>query len=111
MIDLELIQEFTKAELIILADKNGNVINTLNTDYETNLALMTETAFSMCKDLLKDLNNGDLVQLLGKSTDNYFIINKLKDNSIITIVSKDSSKLGLLLKYMNDEKNFYRKTK
>jgi len=109
MIDLLSIQEFTKAEIIILADENGNVVDSLNTDYETNIALMIETAYSMCKDLSKDLNNGDLDQLLAKSSDGYFIVNKLEDNSLIMIVSKDPSKLGLLLKYMSLEKNFKQK--
>ena len=106
MIDLELIQKFSEADIILHADEKGNAINSLNTQYETNIALMMETTFSMCKDLLEDLNNGGLVQLFGKSTEGYFITNKLKDNSIVMIASKDSSKLGLLLKYMSNEENF-----
>lgn len=109
MIDLQEIQEFTQAEIVLLADEKGNVKDSLNTKYDTNIALMMETAFSMCKDLSKDLNNGDLKQLLAKGSDGYFIANKLEDDSIIMVVSKNTSNLGLLLKYMSLEKNFKKK--
>lgn len=109
MIDLEGIQKFTEAELIILLDENGSVIDSVKAEYAINIALIVETVFSICEDLSEDLNNGDLVQLFGKSVDGYFIVNKLKDKSLIIIVTKDSSKLGLLLKYMNNEENFRKK--
>lgn len=109
MIDLLAIQEYTQAEIVLLADEKGNIKDSINTEYDTNIALMIEAAFSMCKDLSKDLKNGELTQLLAKGSDGYFIANKLEDKSVIMIVSKDPSKLGLLLKYLSSENNFKQK--
>lgn len=109
MIDLQAIQDFTQAEIVLLADEKGNVKDSLNTKYDTNIALMIETTFSMCRDLSADLNNGDLKQVLAKGSDGYFIATKLEDNSVIMVVSKNNSNLGLLLKYMSLEKNFVKK--
>ena len=109
MIDLQAIQEFTEAEIVLLADEKGNVKDSLNTKYDTNIALMIETAFSMCKDLSTDLTNGNLTQLLAKASEGYFVVNKLEDNSLIMVVSKNPSNLGLLLKYLSSEKNFKQK--
>lgn len=101
MCDLKKIKEDTGANIIVLADNKGNVIDSLDTKYESNLALMAETSFSMCNDLLKDLINGDMDQLMAKSTDGFFIANRYNIDSVILIVSNNLSKLGLLLKYMS----------
>ncbi len=101
MYDLKKIKEDTEASVIVLADNNGDVIDSLDTEFDSNLALMTEAAFSMCNDLLKDLIDGDMNQLMAKSKDSFFIVNRLDKEVILLIVSNNLSKLGLLLKYMS----------
>ncbi|WP_062059924.1 roadblock/LC7 domain-containing protein [Aquimarina longa] len=101
MIDLKKIKEDTEVDSIVIADKEGNVVDALDTEYDTNVALMIETAFSMCNDMSQDLLNGSLDQLMAKSSEGYLIANRINTNSIILVVSKNISKLGLLLKYMN----------
>ncbi|WP_109097809.1 roadblock/LC7 domain-containing protein [Aquimarina sp. AU58] len=101
MIDLKKIKEDTEVDSIVIADKSGNVIDALGTKHDTNIALMTETAFSMCDDMVKDLLKGDLDQLMAKSPKGFLIANRIKSDSIILVVSKNMSKLGLLLKYMS----------
>lgn len=101
MYDLKKIKEDTEASVIVLADNNGDVIDSLDTEFDSNLALMTEAAFSMCNDLLKDLIDGDMNQLMAKSKDSFFIVNRLDKDAILLIVSNNLSKLGLLLKYMS----------
>lgn len=100
--DIKKVLEATNASFIVLSDKNGNIIDSVHTEYEDNFALMTEAAFSMCSDLLKDINNSNLKQIMAKSDNDYFIANKIeKDEKILLIGSNDLSKLGLHLKYMN----------
>ncbi|GGX20504.1 hypothetical protein [Aquimarina muelleri] len=101
MIDLKKIKEDTDASIVVLADKTGNIVDSVGTEYESNVALMLEAAFTMCNDLSKDLLNGDLDQLMAKCSQGYFIANKINPDSIILIVTNDLSKLGLLLKYMS----------
>lgn len=100
-IDLKKILESTNADAILLADNEGNIKNSYNVEYETNIALMTETMFTMCKDLSKDLGNGDLDQIMAKSSKGFFVVNKLDPNSILIAISKDNSKIGLLLKFIS----------
>ncbi|MGJ8547990.1 MAG: roadblock/LC7 domain-containing protein [Winogradskyella wichelsiae] len=101
MINLDKVKQDTGATIAILMDENGKLLDSTTTDYAENFALMAETAFSMCNDLLNDLKNSDLQQLIAKSDEHYFIINKLKSNSFLLITSSDLSKLGLLIKYMS----------
>lgn len=101
MIDLDKIKEETEAEIIIHADEKGKVINFINTDYSNNLALMSETVLSMCKDLLEDITGSELTQLIARSTIDYIIVNKVDKNNIVLITSNNLSRFGLLLKYMN----------
>ena len=105
MINLDKIKKDTEANIVILMDENGKLLDSTQTEYATNFALMAETSFSMCKDLLTDLHNSDLEQVIAKSEKNYFIINKLNPNFYILITCSDLSKFGLLLKYMNSLKN------
>ena len=101
MINLDKVKQDTGATIAILMDENGKLLDSTTTEYAENFALMAETSFSMCNDLLKDLKNSDLQQLIAKSNEHYFIINKLKSNSFLLITSSDVSKLGLLIKYMS----------
>ncbi len=105
MYNLKKIKEDTESNIVILADNNGAVIDSLNTEFDSNFAMMTEAAFSMCSDLLKDVINKDMDQLMAKSSDGFFIANRLDKESILLIVSDNLSKLGLLLKYMSSIKN------
>lgn len=101
MIDLKKIKEDTEVDSIVIADKNGNIIDVLDTKHGDNIALMAEALFSMGDDMIKDLLKGDLDQLMAKSSKGFFIANRFESDSIVLVVCKEMSKLGLLLKYMN----------
>lgn len=101
MHDLKKIKEDTEASVVILTDNKGDVIDSLGTEFDSNLAMMTETAFSMCNAILKDIVGSDMDQLMAKSADSFFIANRLDKDSILLVVSNNLSKLGLLLKYMS----------
>ena len=97
-IDLKQVLETTGADAVLIADKDGNLIEAINVEHDKNIAAMTEMAFSMCRDLSSDLQNGDLDQLFAKSSNGFFIANKLNSEHILMLLSRDNSKLGLLLK-------------
>lgn len=103
--NIEKIQKETGASIIIFADENGNVIDSSNTEYTTNFAKMSNTAFSMCTDLLKEMTGSSLNQLIARSNENYFIVNKLDSNSMIILTSDNLSRFGFLLKYMSTIEN------
>lgn len=106
MIDIKKLKEETGANIIVHADKKGNIIGSSNTMYANNFALMAEASFSMCNDLLKDIAGSDLKQLIAKSDKDYFIATKLEEsNSILLIMSDNLTRFGLLLKYMNSIEN------
>lgn len=88
------------ADASLVIDFEGNVIKSANVDFAENIALMTEAAFSMCKDLSEDLGNGELEQLITKTSKGIMITSKV-GNYIVSIISNDFSNLGILLKKIN----------
>ncbi|AXO81729.1 roadblock/LC7 domain-containing protein [Olleya aquimaris] len=101
MINLQQLLQDTGAITAILADKDGNVIDSINTEHSNNLALMTETSFAMCNDLLKDITGSNLNQLIARSEENFVVVNKLDSDNLILLASDNISRFGLLLKQMN----------
>ncbi|WP_346880762.1 roadblock/LC7 domain-containing protein [uncultured Algibacter sp.] len=107
MIDLNKLKEETGANIVVIADKDGKIIDSINTEYSKNLALMGQAAFSMCNNLLNDISSSSLDQLIARSADNYFIVNKIKSDNLVLIASDNLSRFGLVLKYMNSINNKY----
>lgn len=101
MIDLIKVKNATNANIVIVADTNGNIIDASPSDHATNLALMTQAAFAMCTDLLKDLSDSNLEQLIARSSSHCFIANKINTDHLILIACETTSSFGWLIKYMN----------
>ena len=101
MIDLKILQEETEAEIVLIAQQNGTVIDSINTKHAENIALMTESVMTMCNDLLKDITQKDLKQLIARSNDYYIVINKLESNLMVLAVLTNPLKFGLVIKHMN----------
>ena len=49
----------------------------------------------------EDLNNGDLKQIMIKNNDGIVVANKDQDDNCVALLSKDISKMGLLLRKMD----------
>ena len=103
--EIQKITEETGANIVIIADENGNIIEATETKYSKNFALMAQTAFAMCEDLLKDMTGSKLEQLIARSSDHFVIANRTSSKHIILIASDNPSRFGLLLKYMNTISN------
>lgn len=105
MIDLNKVKEDTNASIVLHTKLTGNVIASTTSEHATNVALMSQAAFSMCGDLLTDLAESTLEQLIAQSEDQCFIINKLNDDELIMIACEINSSFGWIMKYMNSIKN------
>ncbi|WP_008638680.1 roadblock/LC7 domain-containing protein [Bizionia argentinensis] len=103
--NIEKITEETGANIVIIADKDGSITDATDMKHAKNFALMTQTAFSMCHDLLNDITGSNLEQLIARSSENVIIVNRLDSGAIVLIASDNPSKFGLLLKYMNSINN------
>ncbi|WP_271785334.1 roadblock/LC7 domain-containing protein [Aquimarina algiphila] len=103
-IDLDKVLKSTNADAVLIMNNDGIVLDSLYLEYENNIALMTKAFYTMCNDLSKDLEIGEVDQIMTKSAEGFFIANRLDEKSIIISVSKDISKIGLSLKLINSLK-------
>ncbi|AOW10325.1 roadblock/LC7 domain-containing protein [Flavobacterium gilvum] len=94
--------EKTGLETALLFDKNGEVIDSLKIEYPINIAAMSNVIFTMCKEMLEDMKFNDLKQLILKTDTGLVIGNKFEDNLFLITTTNDISKLGLLLKVIDN---------
>ena len=55
----------------------------------------------MCLEMSEDVNNGNLKQVMIKNNDGIVVASKNQDDNCIALLSKDLSKMGLLLRRMD----------
>ncbi|KQB40975.1 hypothetical protein RC62_4350 [Flavobacterium aquidurense] len=55
----------------------------------------------MCLEMSEDVNNGDLKQVMIKNKDGIVVANKDEYDNCVALLSKDISKMGLLLRKMD----------
>jgi predicted regulator of Ras-like GTPase activity (Roadblock/LC7/MglB family) len=94
--------EKTGLETALVFDKNGDVIDSFKIEYSTNIAAMSNVIFTMCKEMLEDMQLVGLKQIVLKTDSGLLLGNKLNDNLFLITTTKDVSKLGLLLKVINN---------
>ena len=94
--------EKTGLETALVFDKNGDVIDSFKIEYSTNIAAMSNVIFTMCKEMLEDMQLVGLKQIVLKTDSGLLLGNKLNDNLFLITTTKDVSKLGLLLKVIDN---------
>jgi predicted regulator of Ras-like GTPase activity (Roadblock/LC7/MglB family) len=94
--------EKTGLETALVFDKNGDVIDSFKIEYSTNIAAMSNVIFTMCKEMLEDMQLVGLKQIVLKTDSGLLLGNKLNDNLFLITTTNDVSKLGLLLKVINN---------
>lgn len=94
--------EKTGLETALVFDKNGDVIDSLKIEHSTNIAAMSNVIFTMCKEMLEDMQFSELKQIILKTDSGLLIGNKLNDNLFLITTTSDISKLGLLLKVIDN---------
>ena len=63
---------------------------------------MSNVIFTMCKEMLEDMQLVGLKQIVLKTDSGLLLGNKLNDNLFLITTTKDVSKLGLLLKVIDN---------
>jgi predicted regulator of Ras-like GTPase activity (Roadblock/LC7/MglB family) len=101
MIDLQTLVEETGAESGLSFNIDGILNKSVNLEYDGNVAAMIGMILKMCLEMSEDVNNGDLKQVMIKNNDGIVVASKNQDDNCIALLSKDLSKMGLLLRRMD----------
>lgn len=101
MIDLNTLVEETGAESGLTFNIDGILLESVNLEYDGNVAAMIGMILKMCLEMSEDINNGDLKQVMIKNKDGIVVANKDQADNCIALLSKDISKMGLLLRRMD----------
>ncbi|MRX39509.1 hypothetical protein GJU43_09495 [Flavobacterium sp. LC2016-23] len=101
MIDLNTLVAETGAESGLVFNIDGILVESVNLEYDGNVAAMIGMILKMCLEMSEDVNNGDLKQVMIKNNDGIVVANKNSDDNCVALLSKDISKMGLLLRRMD----------
>jgi len=101
MIDINTLVEETGAESGLVFNIDGILLKSVNLEYDGNVAAMIGMILKMSLEMSEDLNNGDLKQIMIKNNDGIVVANKDHDDNCVALLSKDISKMGLLLRKMD----------
>ena len=101
ILDISSFLEKTNADAIIILNFKGELIESKNIHKPNNIAAMIGVMLTMVSSFAEDTKIGTLTQCVCKAEDGLFIINKLDDESIVGVISKDITKVGLIMMSMN----------
>jgi predicted regulator of Ras-like GTPase activity (Roadblock/LC7/MglB family) len=101
MIDLNTLVAETGADSGLIFSIDGVLIESCNLEYDGNVAAMMGMILKMSLEMSEDLNNGDLKQLMIKNDDGIVVANKDHNGNCVALLSKDLSKMGLLLRKLD----------
>ncbi|AYN06061.1 MULTISPECIES: roadblock/LC7 domain-containing protein [unclassified Flavobacterium] len=99
-IDLNTLVTETGAESGLIFSIDGILIESVNLEYDGNVAAMIGMILKMCLEMSEDINIGGLKQVMIKNDGGIVVANKDQDDNCIALLSKDTSKMGLLLRRM-----------
>ncbi|KFF04830.1 roadblock/LC7 domain-containing protein [Flavobacterium reichenbachii] len=101
MINLNTLVEETGAESGLSFNIDGILTESVNLEYDGNVAAMIGMILKMCLEMSEDVNNGDLKQVMIKNNDGIVVASKDSEDNCVALLSKDVSKMGLLLRKMD----------
>lgn len=94
--------EKTGLETALVFNKNGDVIDSFKIEFAINIAAMSNVIFTMCKEMLEDMQFNGLKQIILKTDSGLLVGNKLNEDLFLITTTNDISKLGLLLKVIDN---------
>ncbi len=97
--------ENTNSQSAILVNSEGLAIASVNEDNEDRIAVMIASLHSMGEKFSSDLAKGGIEQFYIKTNDGYILLKGITDSAIIGLVANDTSKLGLLMMYLDSATN------
>jgi len=95
----------TNSDAAIIVNSEGLAIASVNTSSEDRIAVMIASLHSMGEKFSLDLSKGNVEQFYIKTSDGYILLKDINENAIIGLIAKDSSKLGLLMMYLDSATN------
>lgn len=95
-IDLTRFLKLTGADGILVFNSEGILLDSENIENGKNFAAMFGVLNTMATDLAEDISIGNLNQFMFKGENGVFIVNKIDNNFIIGVFSKNIAKAGLI---------------
>jgi len=95
----------TNSDSAIIVNSEGLAIASVNAGNEDRIAVMIASLHSMGEKFSTDLRKGNVEQFYIKTSDGYILLKDINENAIIGLIAKDSSKLGLLMMYLDSATN------
>ena len=95
-IDLKRFLELTGADGILVFNSEGTLLDSENIENGKNYAAMFGVLNTMASGLSEDISIGQLNQFIFKGDNGLFVVNKLDNNFIIGVFSKNIAKAGLI---------------
>lgn len=92
--------ENTNSESAILINSEGLTISSVNTKNEDRIAIMIASLHSMGEKFSIDLGKGAIHQFYIKTDTGYILLRDVNDDTILGLVAKDETQLGLLKMYL-----------
>jgi len=93
--------ENTNSDAAVLVNSEGLTISSVNAQNEDRMAVMIASLHSMGEKFANDLNKGGINQFYIKTNDGYILLKDVNENTIIGLVAKENTKLGLLMMYLD----------
>ncbi len=91
----------TNSESAVLVNAEGLTIASINAENEDRVAVMIASLHSMGEKFSNDLNKGGINQFYIKTNDGYILLKDVNSNTIIGLIAKENTKLGLLMMYLD----------
>lgn len=93
--------ENTNSESAILVNSEGLTIASVNAENEDTIAVMVASLHSMGDKFSNDLGKGGINQFYIKTDSGYLLLKDVNKDTILGLVAKDQTKLGLLMMYLD----------
>ncbi|CAM4057508.1 roadblock/LC7 domain-containing protein [Flavobacterium jumunjinense] len=99
---LQKLIEETAIESALIFDKNGKLIDSCNIEKPQTISAMSNTILEMCQGLVEELNEKKINQIIIKGNSLLLIGSTINKNQYLISICNDISKLGLLLKVIDN---------
>ena len=99
--DLKKMITDTGIENVLLFDIDGDLIDSSEFEYDGNYAAMSAMISTMCKEIIYDLEYGEMDKITIHADSGLVVINKFNKDYYLASFAKDGSKLGLIMKTMD----------
>ncbi len=91
----------TNSEAAVLVNSEGLTIASVHAENEDRVAVMIASLHSMGEKFSNDLSKGGINQFYIKTDTGYILLKDVNKNTILGLIAKEDTKLGLLMMYLD----------